>query len=252
MSLPGVDLQGKAALVLGGGRGVGGASADALASAGAEVMVVDSDADDLARVAARLSVKTLKRDFSAPENAAETVSVAQERLGGLDVLVCAQARLPGPVAFAELSLDEFRRIQAANLTYSFAAVQAAAKAMAAAGGGGRIVIVIRPDADAAGGASVAFELAQAGLRDLVRSAAIELAQQRTTVNGVASCWMHAEAGGIDPAPELRPSPIGVAGEPEDAARAVLWFADPDNAFVTGTVISVDGGQAAMRFPADAG
>jgi NAD(P)-dependent dehydrogenase (short-subunit alcohol dehydrogenase family) len=236
--LPTVDLQGRVALVLGGGRGIGRASADVLAAAGAAVVVADSDPDDLARVEARLSVATVESDFSAPGSSAAAVAAAVERFGRLDILICAQTYQPG----SDDSFDEYRRVQAVNLDSSFLCIQDAAGAMASGGAGGRIVILVRSRTSARGPGSAAYDASQAGLRELVRSAALEHAPSRITVNGVVCGWIRGEAGDDG---ETVKSPTGLVGEPEDAARAVLWFVDPDNSFVTGTAVFVDGGQAAM-------
>jgi NAD(P)-dependent dehydrogenase (short-subunit alcohol dehydrogenase family) len=222
--LPTVDLQGRVALVLGGADGVGAAIADSLGSAGAEVMVADSDPDELRRVEARLSVATIECDFAAMDPAATPVAATIDRLGRLDVLVCAQGRAPRPQALLDVSFEDYRRERASALDSTFLCVQAAGRAMASGQEGGRMVVVVGTGALASPGGTAAHDAAQAGLRGLVRAVAVELASQRVTVNAIVH---------------------GGGGEPEDVARAALWLIDPDNSFVTGSAVVVDGGQTAM-------
>lgn len=222
--LPTVDLQGRVALVLGGAGGVGAAIADSIGSAGAEVMVADSDPDELRRVEARLSVATIECDFAAMDPSATPVAAAIDRFSRLDVLVCAQGRPAHPQALLDVSFEDYRRGRASDLDSTFLCVQAAARAMASCQEGGRIVVVVGTGALASQGGTAAYDAAQAGQRGLVRAAAIELAPQRVTVNAIV---------------------FGEGGEPADAARAALWLIDPDNSFVTGSAVVVDGGQTAM-------
>ena len=96
--------------------------------------------------------------------------------------------------------------------------------MASGQEGGRIVVVVGTGALASHGGTAAHDAAQAGLGGLVRAAAVDLASERVTVNAIVH---------------------GGGGEPEDVARAALWLIDPDNSFVTGSAVVVDGGQTAM-------
>jgi NAD(P)-dependent dehydrogenase (short-subunit alcohol dehydrogenase family) len=221
------ELNGRAALVLGGSDGIGYAVADELGVAGAEVTVADGDEAALERVELRLGVRTHRCDFSVPAEAAvEAVEAARVAQGRLDLLVCAQARRPST-----------------HLGATMATIAAAAAAMTGDGGeGGRIVVVTA--ANAAGGGE-GFEAEQLELRRRVRAAAVELAPRRVAVNAVVPGWVRTPDFEADPpASETGLNPVGVVAEPADVSRAVLWLLDPANVLVAGAELAVDGGQGA--------
>jgi 3alpha(or 20beta)-hydroxysteroid dehydrogenase len=226
-ALTAIELAGRAALVLGGADGVGYAVADELAAAGAEVTIADAAGAGLERAAIRLAAHTLECDFAVPVAAAAAVAAARAEHGRLDLLVCAQARRPST-----------------HLEASLAAIEAAAAAIEAGGEGGRIVVVTAPNA-AGGGAG--FEGEQGELRRRARAAAAELARRRIALNLVVPGWVRtADYEAAPAAAESELNPLGILGEPGDVASAVLWLLDPDNAFVSGAEIAVDGGQSATR------
>ena len=231
--LPALDLVGRTALVTGGATGIGRAIADGLASAGAEVMVADASAAALERISARLAVTTFACDLAEPEPAAGAAAAAREHFGRLDILVCAGSE------------------RGDDLEATFACVAEAGRGMVAAGAGGRIVLVAAPTAGVrghppVGGTPASVAAGSERLPALMRAAAIELAPERITVNAVLPGWVRTEASEADldalEATALNPS--GMVGEPEDVARAALWLVDPENSYVTGAAIAVDGGAAA--------
>lgn len=246
-TLPAVDLDGRVALVAGGGRGIGRAVADGLCSAGAEVMVADRGPGDLERTAARLPVATFECDFADAVQVVELFAAVRERLGRLDVLVCAQGLHPGSRELLDIPFDEYRQTQANNLDATFLCVQQAARAMAAGQAGGRIVVVTAMNALASRRGAADYDASQAGLHGLVKAAAIELAPERITVNAIVPGWVRTEVSEeeLESIGDTSPNPSGIVGEPEDVARAALWLIDPDNAYVTGSAVVVDGGQTAM-------
>lgn len=228
--LPGVDLQGRVALVAGGARGLGAEIAEWLGSAGAEVMVADDDRDELERVEMRSAFATFQCDFASPVGVVEAFAALKERFGRLDVLVCAQRRRLPARALLELSFDEYRRTLATDLDASFLCVQQAARLMSEGGAGGRIVLIGTREVPG-GSRGADHRVAQAGLRGLVEAAAAELAPLRITVNGVLPGAIRGDL----PDEELAG---GMIGEPGDVARAVLWLVDPDNSYVNGTLVTV--------------
>ena len=245
--LPAVDLQGRVGLVAGGAHGIGAAIAESLGSAGAEVMVADADREDLERMEARSSFATFECDFANPVRVVELFGAVKERFGRLDVLVCAQRRRPPARPLLEISFDEYRRTLATNLDASFLCVQQAARQMVDAGAGGRIVLVSSTNAVAARRGEADHEVSQAALRGLVKAAAVELAGARITVNAIVPGAVRTDAPDAElesiAASPLNPS--GMVGEPADVARAALWLVDPDNAYVTGSLVVVDGGQTSV-------
>jgi NAD(P)-dependent dehydrogenase (short-subunit alcohol dehydrogenase family) len=241
--LPGVDLEGRVALVAGGARGLGAAIAEWLGSAGAEVMVFDADRDALERIEVRSAFATFECDFASPVGIVEAFAALKERFGRLDVLVWAQRRRPPARPLLEISFDEYRRTLATDLDAGFLCVQQAARLMREGGEGGRIVLVGAASAPGVGRAGADHEVAQAALRGLVTSAAAELAAERITVNGILPGAIRTDLSEeeLEAAAASPLNPSGMVGEPDDVARAALWLIDPDNAFVTGTLVAVDGG-----------
>jgi NAD(P)-dependent dehydrogenase (short-subunit alcohol dehydrogenase family) len=236
--LPGVALDGRTALVTGAGRGIGRTIAALLASAGCEVLAADLDGEDLERTATRLSVATQACDFSQPEQIEELFAEAGRQLGRLDILVCAHARRPppnSPVASPDATL---------------LCIQQAGKAMAAGGAGGRIVVIGSAGGLASGESAAAHDAAQAGIPGLIKAAAVELGPERITVNMIVTGWIRSEMteDELESISELSLGPVGMIGEPEDVARAALWLIDPENGYVSGATIVVDGGRAATLPP----
>jgi NAD(P)-dependent dehydrogenase (short-subunit alcohol dehydrogenase family) len=247
LGLPAVDLAGRVALVAGGARAVGAAIAERLGSAGAEVMVAGGDADDLERMEARSSFATFECDFADPVRVTEMFAALRNRHGRLDVLVCAQRLRPPARPLLEISFEQYRRTIATNLDASFLCIQQGARQMVEAGSGGRIVLVSSTNALAPRRGAADYDVSQAALHGLVKAAAVELAPERITVNAIVAGAVRTEV----PEAELEaiaaspPNPSGMVGEPDDVARAALWLVDPDNSFVTGSLVVVDGGETAV-------
>ncbi len=232
-----IDLEGRVALVIGGTDEVGTAFADLLGSAGAEVAVAGPAGPALERIAIRLGVETFECDPLEPAGLREVVGAVDGRLGRLDVLVCADGTRPPRRSFLDISFEDYRRTFAVHLDATFAAMQEAGRTMVAAGRGGRIVVVGSNQAVASEPEGVDFHASQAALRELIRGAAVDVAADGITVNGV----FHGP---------LRPEDPDQAGdgdgdadgtvEAADVARAALWLVDPEITGVTGSVVDVGG------------
>lgn len=247
-----MSLKEATALVTGGGRGIGRAVAEALAKAGAAV-VVNYLADE---AAAQRTVDGIRgsggRAWAVPADVADPAQVeglfAETRrlLGGrLDILVN-NAGGPGlrrPVA--ELSLEEWRRCLEVNLDGVFLCTRAALPLLP--DGRGRIVNVTSISARSGGGpGGSAYAAAKAGVSNFTRACAKELAPRRITVNGVAP-------GVIDtdlhrrgtPAEELAAVtaqvPLGRIGGAGEAAAAVVFLCGGEAGYITGEILEVNGG-----------
>jgi 3-oxoacyl-[acyl-carrier protein] reductase len=237
-----VDLEGSVALVTGGTGAVGAAVADLLGSAGAEVAIAGEPGAELERMEIRLGLATFECGFSDPTELAAVFGAVGERFGRLDLLVCAHGSQPPPRPLLEIPFEDYRRTLAVNLDSTFLAIQQAGRAMIAGSRGGRIVIVGSTDG-AAGGAD--YEASQAALRGLIGGASADLAEHDVTVNAILHGPLRPEADDdeyVDPAERPRDAG-GPLGEPADVARAALWLVDPDNSYVTGSVVTVDGGRS---------
>jgi NAD(P)-dependent dehydrogenase (short-subunit alcohol dehydrogenase family) len=244
--LPPVDLTGQVALVAGADE-VGEAIASSLGSAGAEVAVAATGADRLSRIEARLGAATFDTDLADSVQIGELFVSLRERFGRLDVLVCAEEDRPDPRGLLEVSFQDYRATIARTQDATFLCLQKAAHLMVAGGEGGRIVITTSLNALASQRGAVDHDVAQAALRGLIKTAAVDLAPHRIAVNGILAGPLRSDlpADRYDAVGEGALNPAGLIGEPADISRAALWLVDPENSFTTGSLVTVDGGQSAV-------
>lgn len=255
-----MDLAGRKALVTGAGsRGIGRATALALAEAGADVAVhyLDQRAAAEALVdeirALGRTAAALPADLADPASARATVRRAAEALGGLTILVACAATLARR-PFLEIDDAEWDRVHAVNMRGTFATAQEAAKVMAEAprraddpGEGGRIVLVSSVNQDHPTKHLAHYVASKGGVRMLARAMALELAPLGITVNLVAPGTVETDinrAALADPefrAEKVAMIPAGRVARPEEVAAAAVYLASPAAAYVTGATITVDGG-----------
>jgi NAD(P)-dependent dehydrogenase (short-subunit alcohol dehydrogenase family) len=245
-------LQGQAALVTGGGQGIGKAIALRFAREGADIAVVDINREtaeatgrevrDLGR---RAVVKVADvSDLDAVEDAVEEVV---ESLDGLDVLVN-NAGVEKRAPFLQITRDDWQRQLDVNLSGTFYCTQTAARVMAKRGYGR--IVNLSSVAGLIGPIDLAaYGAAKAGIVGLTRAAALDLADYGITVNAIAPGPIETELMlGAWTAEALRERPqhgaIARFGTVEEIAHAALFLASPDSGFITGVTISVDGGAVA--------
>ena len=245
------DLTGRVALVTGSTRGLGWAMAQAIAGAGAHVVLNGRDETTLAARVAELAARGLSAegaclDAASGEDGARLIRDIAARRGRLDILVSnTAASLRKPVL--DMADAEWERDIAANLSAGFRLAREAGRAMAPAGFG-RIVftssingMIVRPG-------MAGYAAAKTGLFGLVRGLAVELAPRGVTVNAIAPGYFltdgNAATRGADPAFHDRIAariPAGRWGAPRELAAAVLSLVSPAASFTTGTILTVDGG-----------
>jgi NAD(P)-dependent dehydrogenase (short-subunit alcohol dehydrogenase family) len=246
-----IDLDGRVALITGGARGIGFAIAERLLAAGANVAIAARTQADLDRARDRLAAperfSTHRCDVAEPAQVSELADAVADRFKRLDVLVCSHGVYAGTRSFLDISLDEYDRTMDVNIRGAFLCAQAAARRMLDRGDGGRILFISSMNAVMGQYGSADYDASKAALHGLTRSLAIELAPERVTVNTIAPGWVRTEmsAEELEHLSEMVMNPSRRVGEPADIARAALWLADPDNGYVTGSVVLVDGGQTAM-------
>ncbi len=247
-----VTLAGKRALVTGAGTdGIGRACALALARCGAEVALHHLDQHERAAATAREIAAlgpravVLQADFSEPAQARRVVREAETALGGIDILICAAAILLRKPAL-EIEDDDWARVHAVNLQAYFATAQEAARGMVARGWG-RIIMISSVNQWTPGVGLAAYASAKAGVMQLGRSLALELAPTGVTVNLIAPGTIETDfnrAALADPGYRRQKReliPMGRIGRPEDVAAAAMFLASDAASYVTGTSITVDGG-----------
>jgi 3-oxoacyl-[acyl-carrier protein] reductase len=239
------ELEGKVALVTGGGRNIGRAIALDLADGGAAVViVVRSDLDRANGVVGEIAAQggsafALRADVTEPAAVRLAVDAALERFGRLDILVNNAGSRP-ETPLERLSLEEWRGVLAVTLDGPLLLTQAALPALERAKG---TIVNIGGLSAYTGAAHRAHVVtAKAGLDGLTKALAVELAPRDITVNLVAPGLIATERTGPEPEHrKTRASLLGHRGRPEDVAGVVRYLAGPRGRFLTGQTLHVNGG-----------
>jgi meso-butanediol dehydrogenase/(S,S)-butanediol dehydrogenase/diacetyl reductase len=245
------------ALVTGGGSGIGAAIARALARDGFGVCVTGRRGEPLERVADEIGGVAVSADVADPEGAQRAVDTAVERFGHLDAVVC-NAGTGASGTVAEQTPERWSGVLATNLTGTFLTCRAALPHLIAARGA--VVTVASLAGLRAGPASAAYCASKAGVIMLTQCIALDHGPDGVRANCVCPGWVRTAMAdgemdelamrsrtGREEAYALATAnvPARRAGEASEVAEAVAWLAGPASSYVTGAVISVDGGAAVV-------
>ncbi len=250
-------LEGKRALITGGGRGIGLASAPRLVAEGASVMLSDilveegqTAADELTKAGGKASfVECDVTDLAEVNN---FVAAGVDFLGGVDVLFN-NAGVIGPgTAFLDTTEDEFRRIMEINVFGAFRVAQVTARQMVDQGIAGSIINTGSMLSTLANTDQAAYVSSKHGIHGLTKAMALELAEHGIRVNAIGPGTIKtavAEAVLVNETAYRRVLsriPLGYIGEPEDVSGSVVFLASDESAYMTGQIIYPDGGRLALN------
>jgi NAD(P)-dependent dehydrogenase (short-subunit alcohol dehydrogenase family) len=232
-------LDGDVAVVTGGASGIGRVVADAFAAVGAHVVVFDlaGEGKDAYRV-----------DVADEGQVAAAFAEVAARHGRVDVLFNnAGIALRRPTV--ELSLADWNKVVAVNMSGVFLCAREAARHMLAAGRGGRIVNTASIMGISGGGLypNISYQATKGAVVNMTRALAVEWARQGIRVNAIAPTWVRTPlTRALTERPDLlqrieQLTPMGRLAEPDEMVGAALFLASRASAMVTGHVLAIDGG-----------
>lgn len=247
-------LHEKVAIVTGGARGIGKATALGLAQSGAEVVIVDRESSDATQVSKEITALGRRAhfvylDLGELPNIEPAVASVLADFGRIDILVNCAAVEGGPGTILDLDLETWERTHRVDLTAPFLMMQCCARAMIAGGEGGRIVNVTSSSAFRAALTQLDYASAKSGIVGLSRSVAAQLAEHDINVNCVApGLTMTTMAEQLDPDVMQRMVEEGPLqnlfhrlSTPEDVAAAIVFLCLPGSRQITGQTIHTSAG-----------
>lgn len=252
-------LDGKVALVTGGARGIGYATAQAFAREGARVVIADLNVTGAEDAAKSLGEQTmgLGVDVADPASVNGMIAAIIERFGRIDILFN-NAGIGANTPFLETRLEDWNRILGVNLTGAFMVAQGCAREMVRVGGGGKIVNIASLSGQRGANGRAAYGSAKAGLELLTKVMAVELAPHGINVNNLAPGAIETDIAKVmhDEATRAaygRLIPMTRYGTPEEIADAAVFLCSDGARYVHGHTLNVDGGfrEAGLMFKPNA-
>jgi len=246
-------LEGKVALITGGARGIGAATARLMAAEGAAVVIADVLEKEGMETSAEISkvggeALFVPLDVTSEADWAGAVQAAVAKYGKLDVLVN-NAGISNRTGVEETSADSWDQVMDVNAKGVFLGTKAAVPEMRKAGGGSIINISSIYGIVGSGG-SASYHASKGAVRLFTKSAAVQYAREGIRVNsvhpGFVDSPMTQAHHGIPQVRQARTgqTPLGRLGVPEDIAPGILYLASDQSSFVTGSELVIDGGMTA--------
>lgn len=239
-------LENKIAMITGAGNGIGRGTAVLFAQHGAKVVITDIDEAGLHETLQLIHENggeaiSLKLDVSKEEEWKEVISIVEEQLGGLDILMN-NAGIGGRVGLAETSLERFERVQSINSTGVFLGMKYGSNLMKKTGGGS-IINTSSMYGIVGSPSSIAYHASKGAVRLMTKSAALELAKDLIRVNSIHPGVIETNISGAKNGEHFLKdkTPWPHLGEPIDIAYGALYLGSDESRFVTGTELVIDGG-----------
>jgi NAD(P)-dependent dehydrogenase (short-subunit alcohol dehydrogenase family) len=239
-------LAGKVAVVTGSGRNIGAAIAVRYAQEGAKVVVCDIDLDNANAVVEQIKADggeaiAVRADVSKEDEVNALVATAVETFGGLDVMLNNAGAVRDAVKHVfDADVNFFDRVIAANLRGHYLCAVAAARHMATHGGG-VIINTSSGGATRAHRGMTAYDASKGGIEALTRALALDLAPYGIRVVGLIPGFIAPDGAPESAKTSAATVPLGRMGASEDLAGPAVFLASDDAAYVTGSLIPVDGG-----------
>ncbi|HEY4117140.1 MAG TPA: 3-oxoacyl-[acyl-carrier-protein] reductase [Byssovorax sp.] len=242
-------LDDKVAIVTGGSRGIGRATAEALAAQGARVVLTYAGREDAAREAVAAiearggKAERAQFDVADMKASEDAIAAIAKRLGRLDVLV-ANAGIAIDGLLLRLKEDDFDRIMSVNVKGALACARAAIKVMMRAKTG-RVVFLSSVVGETGNAGQAAYAASKAAVLGLTRTLAREYASRNVTVNAVAPGFidtdMTTSIAGEMKEGMLKGIPLGRTGRADEVAAAIAFLCSDEASYITGQTLRVNGG-----------